>query len=269
MKIGVRAHDYGRHGVAEYAALLKSEGYEAVQLAIPKAFTGIERYEDITEPLCEQIREEFEKQNIEIAVLGCYMDLGNPNETVRAQAVATFKSCLRFNKIIGARVVGSETAYPHLSKLQKHQWFPAMMDSLKELRDEAERLDVWMAIEPVGWHPLEDVETARDVLRELDSDHVKIIFDPANVLERPMEVQQGAYWKRCFETLGAFIETIHLKDFTVDENGGYVPKLLGEGDMDYAVLREWLKTRPDMPLLREEMDPAHAKREIAFMRELG
>lgn len=268
MKIGVRAHDYGRHGVAEYAALLKKEGYEAIQLAIPKAFTGIESYEDITEELCGEIREEFAKQEIEIAVLGCYMDLGNPDADIRAKAVQTFKNCLRFNQIIGARVVGSETAYPHLSKWEKHQWFPTMMNSLKELRDTAEKYDVRMAIEPVGWHPLEDVETALDILRELDSDHVKIIFDPANVLERPAEVVQKAYWKRCFETLGDYIETIHLKDFTVDENGVYVPKLLGEGDMDYSVLMEWLKTRPDMPVLREEMNPATAAQDLKFMREM-
>lgn len=204
MKIGVRAHDYGRHGVADYATLLKKEGYEAVQLAIPKAFTGIEDYGDITEELCEQIREEFAKQEIEIAVLGCYMDLGNPDAEVRAQAVQTFKDCLHYNQIIGARVVGSETAYPHLSKLEKHCWFPHMMDSLKELRDEAERLNVRMAVEPVGWHPLEDAETARDILDELDSDHVKIIFDPANVLERPAEIVQPVYWKRCFELLGDY-----------------------------------------------------------------
>ena len=128
MKIGVRAHDYGRHGVADYAALLKKEGYEAIQLAIPKAFTGITGYGDITEELCEEIREEFAKQEIEIAVLGCYMDLGNPDEQIRAQAVRTFKDCLRFNQIIGARVVGSETAYPRLSKWEKHLWFGSMME---------------------------------------------------------------------------------------------------------------------------------------------
>ena len=268
MKIGVRAHDYGRHGVADYATLLKKEGYEAVQLAIPKAFTGIEGYGDITEELCEQIREEFAKQEIEIAVLGCYMDLGNPDAEVRAQAVQTFKNCLHYNQIIGARVVGSETAYPHLSKLEKHCWFPHMMDSLKELRDEAERLNVRMAVEPVGWHPLEDAETARDILDELDSDHVKIIFDPANVLERPTEIVQPVYWKRCFELLGDYIEAIHLKDFTVDADGGYVAKLLGEGIMDYTALMEWLKTRPEMPVLREEMNPSTAAQDLAFMRRM-
>lgn len=268
MKIGVRAHDYGRHSVHEYAKLLREEGYETVQLAIPKAFTGIERYEDITEDLLYEIREAFTQNHIEIAVLGCYMDLGNPNEEVRRAAVKTFCDCLGYSKILGARLTGSETAYPHLSRFEKQQWFPYMMDSLKRLTEEAERLDVWLGMEPVAWHPLTDVDTAKEVLQQLDSDHVKIIFDPANVLERPKEVCQETYWKRCFDTLGPYIEAIHLKDFRVDECGAYVGTLLGEGCMEYTELEKWLKIRPDMPVLREEMNPAVAARELAFMREM-
>lgn len=45
-------------------------------------------------------------------------------------------------------------------------------------------------------------------------------------------------------------------------------QLLGEGDMDYSVLMEWLKTRPDMPVLREEMNPATAAQDLAFMRRM-
>ena len=54
----------------------------------------------------------------------------------------------------------------------------------------------------------------------------------------------------------------------MDADGAYVAKLLGEGDMDYSVLKEWLKTRPDMPVLREEMDPATAAQDLAFMRRM-
>lgn len=268
MKIGVRAHDYGRHDVKEYAKLLHEEGYDTVQLAIPKAFNGVERYEDITDALLYEIRDAFAAEQVEIAVLGCYMDLGNPKEEVREYAVKTFCDCLRYSKILGAKVTGSETAYPHLSKLEKQQWFPTMMDSLKLLRDEAEYLGVNMAIEPVAWHPLTDVETTLEVLKQLDSNRVKIIFDPANVMERPAEVVQSAYWKRCFETLGDYIEAIHLKDFEVDEAGNYIATLLGEGCMEYTELENWLKTHPDMPVLREEMNIAHAKRELEFMRQM-
>lgn len=268
MKIGVRAHDYGRYSVKEYATLLKEEGYEAVQLAIPKAFCGVERYEDITDRLLYEIRSEFEEKNIEIAVLGCYQDLGNPDEDIRKAAVATFCDCLRYSKIVGAKMTGSETSYAHLSKMEKHRWFPYMMDSLKRLTEEAERLDVWLGIEPVAWHPLEDADTALEVLQELKSNHVKIILDPANILARPEEVNQKAYWERCFTMLTDYIEAVHLKDFIINEKGQYEAKLLGEGIMEYEVMKNWLRNRPDMPVLREEMNPATAARDLAFMRGL-
>lgn len=91
MKIEVRAHDFGRREIGELDGLLHDEEYEAAQLALPKAFLGIEGYEDITAEKLEQIRRSFEKQKIDIAVFGCYMDLGNPDEEVRSYAVDTLK----------------------------------------------------------------------------------------------------------------------------------------------------------------------------------
>ena len=38
--------------------------------------------------------------------------------------------------------------------------------------------------------------------------------------------------------------------------------------MDYEVFKNWLKTRPDMPVMREEMNPATAAADLAFMRKL-
>ena len=268
MKIGVRAHDYGKHEVEVLADILKKEGYEAAQVAIPRSFTGVESFADITEELLLRMKTAFAERNIEIAILSCYQDLGNPNEEIRNAAVETFKKCLYYSKLVGARLVGSETSYAHLSKLEKRTWFPYMMDSLKRLAEEAEKQDVWMAIEPVAWHPLEDIETTREVLDALNSKHVKVILDLANVLERPAEINQSAYWEKCFSLIGEDIEAIHLKDFTVGPNGEYIPKLLGEGIMDYRVLSEWLKAHPNIPVLREEMNPATAAADLAFMRKL-
>lgn len=268
MKIGVRAHDYGRHSIRDYAVLLHNEGYETVQLAIPKAFHEIETYEGITEEYLYQIREAFTENGIEIAVLGCYQDLGNPDEEIRKNAVETFKKSLKHAKILGARLTGSETSYAHLTKMQKHEWFPFMLDSLKRITEEAERINTWIGIEPVAWHPLEDVETTREVLDLLDSDCVKVIFDPANVLEKPALFDQKGYWEYCFSLLGEDIEAIHLKDFVVDDKGGYQAKLLGEGIMDYSVLKAWLAKKPGMAVLREEMNPQTAKADLAFMRGL-
>ena len=76
-----------------------------------------------------------------------------------------------------------------------------MMDSISRLVEEAERLDTDMAIEPVYWHPLENLEVTAEVFDRIDnSRHLKMIFDPANVLPEP-EIDQDAYWKEWLSVL--------------------------------------------------------------------
>ena len=53
-----------------------------------------------------------------------------------------------------------------------------MMDSIARLVEEAERLGVDMAIEPVYWHPLKDLETTAMVFDKMNSSRLKMIFDP-------------------------------------------------------------------------------------------
>lgn len=270
MKIGVRAHDYGKREIEKMAQLLHEEGYEAAQLALPKVFAGIERYEDITENHLERIRAAFEKWKIEIPVFGCYMDLGNPDPVIRDYAVRTLKKCLLYSRQAGAGAVGTETAYLHLNRSEKLRWQPYMLDSIKRVVDEAVRLDVKFAIEPVYWHPLEDLETVLSVIDKIgDPAHLRIIFDASNLLQYPDQTDQERYWKEWLSAIGQYIEAMHVKDFYLDKNGGYCPVPLGEGVIEYGAVCEWLhKNRPDMYLLREEMNPEAAKQDIAFMRNM-
>ena len=86
MKIGVRAHDYGKMKIEDLARTLHETGYECAQLALPKAFIGIDSYENINLEKIDRIRNAFEKYQVEIPVMGCYMDLGNPDDEIRAKA---------------------------------------------------------------------------------------------------------------------------------------------------------------------------------------
>ena len=268
MLVAARTHDYGKQPVDHLAKRLKSEGIEAAQLVLPKAFSEINSYEEVTPQLVEQIRKNFEEENIKIQILGCYMDLGNPDDEVRKNAVDTFKKCLKFNQILGASIVGTETAYPRLSLEEKKIWHPYMMDSIARLVEEAERLGVDMAIEPVYWHPLQDLETTVEVFEKMNSDRLKMIFDPANVLEFP-EIDQNAYWKEWLGALGHKIEAIHMKDFVEGPNKEYCPVCLGEGVIRYGEIVKWMKQhKPDIVVVREEMNPETAQRDIAYMRRL-
>lgn len=270
MKIGVRAHDYGKMEIEEAAQTLHQEGYQAAQLAFPKVFVGINSYDDITLDHLERVRKAFDKWEIEIPVFGCYMDLGNPDESVRSYAVDTLKKCLAYSKEAGAKVVGTETAYPHLNPSEKAKWYPYMLDSLKRVMEEAVRLDAKLAIEPVYWHPLEDLDAVQDVIGQIgDKEHLRIIFDPSNLLRFPVPADQNAYWQEWLQNIGSYIEAVHIKDFYYDANGQYCPTPLGKGIIQYDAISGWLRQNcPDMYLLREEMDPQIAAEEIAFMKKL-
>lgn len=270
MKIGVRAHDYGKMGIEKLAETLHNAGYQAAQLALPKAFAEIDSYADIKPEHLERIRRAFEKWEIEIPVFGCYMDLGNPDEDVRRFAVDTMKTCLAYSREIGAKVLGTETAYPHLSREEKKEWYPHMLDSIKRVMEEAVRLDVKLAIEPVWWHPLDSLEAVLDVMGQIkDEEHLRMIFDASNLLEFPDTTNQTEYWTTWLSHTGKYIEAMHIKDFYFDKDRTYCPTPLGEGAIDYSAISAWLhENREDMYLLREEMNPAIASRDITFLKQL-
>ena len=270
MKIGVRGHDYGKREIEDLARILHEEGYEAAQLALPKAFVGIDSFDDITLSHLKRIRRAFEDNQVDIPVFGCYMDLGNPDEEIRKKAVETLKKCLAYSKEVGAKVVGTETAYPHLSREEKKVWYPFMLDSVLRVAEEAARLDVKLAIEPVYWHPLESLEATLDVIRRVDDEkHLRLIFDASNLLASPDTTDQERYWTQWLEGLGSYIDVMHIKDFYLDEKGNYCPALLGKGVIRYETISAWLhKNKPDMYLLREEMDPAHAREDMAFLKAM-
>lgn len=270
MKLGVRAHDYGKRSVEEMAALLHDEGYGAAQLVLPKAFMGIESYGDITPEKVKKIRSIFESYEIDISVLGCYMDLGNPDKEVRKTAVSTLKQCLYWGKELGAGVVGTETAYPHLNDEQKRIWRPYMMDSLEQVLAEAQNMDMKLAIEPVYWHPLCDLEVVKDVVSRMDDPrHLRMIFDASNLLEYPDSTNQETYWEEWLEAIGEYVDVMHIKDFSLGRQNTYQPEALGEGVMEYASISRWLRCQErEIPLIREEMNPLFAKDDLEFMRKI-
>lgn len=268
MRIGVRAHDYGRHDAEGLAELLSDAGYEAAQLAPAKCLTGVNRFDDVTEDHVSALKNAFEVWNIRPAVFGCYVDLSSSDDEVRGKAVMDFIRAMKLNRILGADVVATETSYEHFDRAGKIEHFRFMMDSLEKIADAAENLGTDFAIEPVDYYPLDDAFLTREVLDRLGSRHVKVIFDLMNVMKKPELYVQSEYWKESFELIGADIAAIHLKDYRVLPDGSISSCLLGEGVLDYTVLKQWLKAHHDMPVLREGMVPETASRDLDFMRRM-
>lgn len=269
MKLGCRAHDYGRYIPTDLAALLCRKGYTACQLTPAKALTGVDSYRQLTPQSAEEIGRAFGEAGVEITVLGCYMDLSNPDDDIRRAAVDNVTHCLQLQNAMGARCVGSESSYDHLEEEEKARRFPLLVDSVLRITEAAARWDGRFAIEPVFWYPLDTVERTRTLLDRVgDPVHLGLILDAANLLKRRDQSRQGEVWTRWLDAFGPRILAMHIKDFVL-EGDTYCPRPLGQGVMDYTVIRRWLcANRPQMPLLREEVQPGQDAADLAFLRGL-
>lgn len=268
MRIGSRTHDFGSQTIKELPRLLKKNRIEAAQIVLPKGFEEMSSYEEVTEERLQAIKESFREVGVDIAILGCYMDLGNPDKEVRSVAVATFKKCLEYGKLLGAEIVATETAYPRLSQEEKRIWYPFMEDSIKQIVEAAEEIGQDMALEPVYWHPLESLAVTKEIFAKMNSKRLKMVFDPANVLE-DTSINQDSYYKEWLDEFGEVIEAIHMKDFVLDEKGEYQGVPLGTGVMKYDQITKWYKAnRPGIVVIREELDPGTCAADIAYMEKI-
>ena len=124
MKYGCRAHDYGSFTAQELARTLADQGYNAAQLAMPKAIRGIADMNGISPEQLEEIRTAFAEADVEITVLSCYRDLSSPDDGTRTAAVADVCRALHYQKATGAKQVGSESSCRFLTEEQKAAELP-------------------------------------------------------------------------------------------------------------------------------------------------
>ena len=270
LRIGCRAHDYGKLTPQGLAETLRAKGYNAAQLAMPRGIAGIDDFEHITEEQLADIRAAFTANDIEISVLSCYQDLTAIDDDARRAAVENVKRTLGYAKFLGARMVGSETAWGAISEEEKLVRRPLMLDSIARITEEAARLDAVFAVESVDVHPLCTPELLRQVLdTAADRDHIKVIFDPVNLFcaeDGRDKAAQAAHWNAWLSVIGSQIGAIHTKDCRIEADGTKTLTALGQGDMDYTALIDWLAANaPDTPLMRDEVLLPHDTADLAFL----
>ncbi len=275
MRLGVRAHDFGKLPAAELAERIAAAGFCCVQLAPTKALAGFDTDAGRLNPgLAWQIRRTFERREIQIAVLGCYINLADPDESRRARQVARFKEYLRHARDFGCSVVGTETGSlnPDFSfhpGNRGEEAFQRVREVVRELVREAERFGVFVGIEGVAPYVISDVERLGRLLDEVGSNNLQIIFDPVNLLspenhERQDDIIQGA-----FERFGDRIAIVHAKDFVLEgDRLRSVPS--GRGRLNHRLLVELVEARkPGISMLLEDTTPETAGESLRFLRSFA
>src|SRR6266478_345696 len=155
--------------------------------------------------------------------------LSSSDPTVVEKSLAGMRTSLQNAKLWGADVVLLVPAVVNPQTSYRDAWTRSQAQ-VRKLMPLAEQLKVVIGIEEV-WNKflLSPLEMAR-YIDELHSPWVQAWFDVGNV------VLYG-YPQDWIRTLGKRIVKVHLKDFKRKE-GGYAWVNLGDGDVDWAAVRQ-------------------------------
>src|SRR4030042_1568520 len=110
MRIGVRAHDFGKLPAEELARRIAAKGMASVQLNVGASIAGVDgRPGYLTPGLADHVGRAFDQAGVSIAVLSCYVNLIHPDPATRAALLAQFKEHVRFARGFGCGVVALES----------------------------------------------------------------------------------------------------------------------------------------------------------------
>jgi sugar phosphate isomerase/epimerase len=271
IRIGIRAHDFGKLPADELAGRIAAKGLKGVQLAVNKAIASVDlKPGEMTPGLAWEIGQAFERAGVQIAVLGCYINPANPDPASRGESLRFFKDHLRCARDFGCAVVGLETGTPTVDysphpDTQGEPAFQAMLASIAELVAEAERFGVTVCIEGVTSHTVSTPQRMRRVLDTIKSNNLQVIFDPVNLLSIENYTHQDRIIAESFDLFGDRIQVIHAKDFRI-EDGKMKQVRAGQGNLNHKLLMSWLaKHKPGISILLEEASEATAEECIAFL----
>ena len=267
--VGARLHDYGKGTPDELFARVSADGFAAVQLAYKKCVPTVKSYADITEALVNDTIAAEKAHNIQVAVLGTYVELAI-NDARRLQNVADFKGQLAVCKALGAGCIGTETTkmcdQPAGTTREEAQ--ALLCRSLAEILPVAEELGVTVGVEPVTYHSMNSAAATRHILDTMRSPNLKVIFDLSNLVDADNVNAQDRIWNDIGELVGDKIVAVHFKGQAFNPDGSLLHTSLEDSLTDYAGAFAMLRQLPQevLPVLREEAVPARAASDIAFMR---
>ena len=270
MQLGIRMHDTKNLPIEERLQDIHELGFKCGHLALGKVGLPGDNG-SLTPGYAMYLRQLFEKNQVAPAVLGCYLNLANPDKEQLQKITSRYMANIRFAAHLGAGVVGTETGSPNTTytfvpETHSEEALETFITNLRPVVEYAEKMGVIMAIEPVYKHIVCNAKRARRVLDEINSPNLQIIFDPVNLLDVSNYQDREAIFKETIELLGEDIAMIHLKDFVI-EDGKMVSVGCGLGQMNYDQVLTFIKIKkPYIHVTLENTTPENNQTCKAFIQ---
>ena len=259
MKQGIRAHDINAKGLTNICEVAKKSGIEYLQLVLEKSIDGF-KFGNFTTEYAESLKEEL--SNCKLAILGSYINPSNPDDMALQADIEKFKEKIRYASVLEPIAVGTETGTYIEGRTDTEEAYQRVLNTIKEVVLEAEKYDVNIAIEGVHCFVINTPQKMKRLLDDIDSDNLKVIYDPINYLNISNYQNQDSIIIDTFDLLSDRICVLHAKDFVV-KNGKLRTVEPRCGLLNYdLIFRKMKEHNLDIPVICEEFDEEKAV--IAF-----
>lgn len=266
MQLGIRLHDTTKLPFEERIEDVHRLGFACGHLALSKVIDEFPTTDEALTPgLAMYIKNVFARNQVDIAVLGCYLNLADPNKEQLEKTIHRYMAHIRFASWLGCGVVGTETGAPNedyafTPQCHTEEALQIFMENLRPVVAYAEKMGVVVGIEPVYRHIVYNPRRARQVLDEIGSPNLQIIFDPVNLLDMPNYEERDSVIREAIDLLGPDIAVVHLKDCMV-RDGQLLSMGCGQGEMDYRPILKFMKERkPFIQATLEDTRPENNQR---------
>lgn len=280
MQLGIRLHDINTSLPASEqtmevrAAKAAEEGFTCVHLAYSKVIKGY-TFDDtaLTEGLGKYTKRVFEGNGLDVAVLGCYLNLAHPDPEKIKELQSRYFGHIRVASLLGASVVGTETGAPNPeykmdANTHSEEALQTFIRNLAPVVECAEHYGVTMAIEPVWKHIVYNADRAKKVIDSIGSNNLRIIFDPVNILYPGNIDERESVFAHTIDTLADKIAVVHLKDY-VPAGDDLKSIAAGTGEMDYTQILKFMKERkPYIQATLENTTNENAVSSRKYLQEL-
>lgn len=266
LQLGLRLHDGEKLPLEELLPLVRAKGFTCVHLALTKSLKDTPcTPSSLTPGYAGWLKRQFAKNELDVAVLGNYLNLAHPDPEVIRATQEKYYAHLRFASLLGCGMVGTETGAPNpeykfCPECRSEEALNTFIRNLKPVVRCAEQMGVIMAIEPVAKHIVWNAQRCRRVLDEIGSHNLQVLFDPVNLLSLDNMDHADEVIAEAIELLGPDIAMVHLKDFLPEDAGGQLKAAApGMGGMDYTRVMRFLKAeKPYIYATLENTTPENA-----------
>lgn len=274
MRIGIRGHDIGNFELNKIGEIMSEKKLKSIQFVPKKIISEFEITRgSMTPGMAQYIHETLEKHGVNISILGCYINLANPDDKELNELLDTFKEHIRFAKYLGCNIVGTETGalnkeYVYTEKNNTEEAFQRSLNSIKMLVEEAEKFGVIVGIEGVTKHVMNTPERLKKALDSIKSNNLQVIFDPINFIDESNYDKQDEIIRNSFNLFGDRIMIIHAKDF-IYKDGRVQQVSIGKGQFNYPLLLSLVKEKkPYIDIILEDTVPEDLDSSIKYIEEM-